>query len=348
MAQKLFEKVGAFGDIHFGEDGNSKEHNELCIKFIKWFIEQCRENDVDLIVFMGDWHHARSSVGSETLKYSYEGTKLLNECGIPVIFIIGNHDLFYRENRSVHSLPWLDSMDNIVVIDDPQVIEDVLFVPWICEGDDLSKIAQMKAKYAFGHFELPGFLMNEKYAFPDKEGILKSEDLTHLEYVFSGHFHGRQKKVMKSGTEIHYIGNPFGHNFNDVDDPNRGMLLLEHGGEPQYINWEEGPLFSKIKLSEYLENPDKYDERYNLKIVQDVDLTDTERNELKETINENYSVKKLIIEPDRTPKVDEETDDTIEELDADSIEKFVIDWLKRNEGNRSDALIDIFLKAEVE
>lgn len=342
-----FNKVAMFTDIHFGEDGNSKHHNELCIAFIKWFIEECKRRGVNLIIFGGDWHHARSQVGAETLKYSYRGTKLLDDCGIPVIFIIGNHDLFYRDNRSVHSLPWLESMDNITVIDQPTVIDDTLLVPWICPGDKLSNIAQEKVKYAFGHFELPGFLMNEKYAFPDKEGILKGDDMKHPDYVFSGHFHARQKRTTKSGTQIHYIGNPFPHNFNDVRDRDRGMMVLEHGEEPEYVNWPDAPYYDKIKLSEFLANPDQYDSNSHIKIIQDIDLTSTERDELKQSVADTYGIVNLSIEPDKSETLNEGEVEDIEDLEIDSIEHFVVEWIKVNETERSDDLIDIFIRAEV-
>lgn len=343
----LFSKAASFSDIHFGEDGDSKHHNELCISFLNWFIDQCRSKGVSHIIFMGDWHHARSKVGSETLKYSYKGTKLLNDCGIPVYFIIGNHDLFYRDNRSVHSLPWLDGMDNITVIDKPTLVDDTLMVPWLCSGDDLSQIAQSSAKYAFGHFELPGFLMNERYAFPDKEGILKSEDMAQLEYVFSGHFHARQKRVLKSGCEIHYIGNPFPHNFNDVNDRDRGMMVIEHGEPPEYVNWPDAPYYEKIKLSEFLEQPDKFDSNSHIKVIQDIELSPTERNELKESVLNEYGIIHLKIEPDKSK--DEAGNEIIvdEDTEIENVEQHVVEWLKKND-DRADHLIQLFTLAEVD
>jgi DNA repair exonuclease SbcCD nuclease subunit len=344
----LFNKVASFSDIHFGEDGDSKYHNELCISYIKWFIDQCKENDVDLIIFMGDWHHARSKVGSETLKYSYKGTKLLNECGIPVLFLIGNHDLFYRENRSVHSLPWLYEMDNITVIDDPTVMDDVLLVPWLVESDDLKQIANVKVKYAFGHFELPGFLMNEKYAFPDKEGILKSEDMDHLEYVFSGHFHARQKRTMKSGCEIHYIGNPFPHDFNDVNDRERGMMILEYDNKPQYINWPDAPYYEKLTLSQLLEQPEKFDNNSHIKVIQDVEMTSTEKDELRQTLLENFGIVHVSIEPDRTKDKDgnQIVSEDDEVSDIENVELYVVNWITENEATRKDRMIELFTKAQ--
>lgn len=342
----LFKKAASFSDIHFGEDGDSKHHNELCLTFVKWFIKQCKLNGVSHIFFMGDWHHARSKVGSETLKYSYEGTKLLNDCGIPVYFMIGNHDLFYRDNRSVHSLPWLASMSNITVVDNPTLVGDTLMVPWICPGDDLSVIAQSKAKYAFGHFELPGFLMNERYAFPDKEGILKSEDMKSLEYVFSGHFHARQKRVLKSGCEIHYIGNPFPHNFNDVNDRDRGMMMLEHGSTPEYVNWPAAPYYEKLKLSDFLANPEKFDSNSHIKLIQDVELTPTERDELKEMVLSEYGISHINIEPDKA-KAPDGSDIVIEDdADIENISKFVVNWLSKND-DRATRMIQLFTEAEV-
>ena len=46
---------------------------------------------------------------------------------------------------------------------------------------------------------------------------------------------------------VHYIGNAFPDNYADVDDDERGMMILEHGGEPVHRNWWNCPKYRTIK-----------------------------------------------------------------------------------------------------
>ncbi len=346
MSDNLFKKVLAFTDIHWGEDGNSPEHNDLCQEFIEWAVDEAKTRGCDLIIFGGDWHHSQVGVASATLWKSYLGCKYLNECGIPVVFIIGNHDLMYKDKRDIHSLPWLDDMENITVINEPTTIGNVTLVPWLVSGDDYKTIASKPAKYAFGHFQLPGFLMNEKYAYPDKEGILKSEDMDQLEYVFSGHFHARQKRVLKSGTEIHYIGNCFPHDFNDEGDKDRGAMVLEWDGTPEYINWPDAPFYKYMKVSDFVEAADQFSERDHIRLTQDVEMDNNERSELRESVFEQFGIKHLSIEPKKP--VEAEIDPELTGEQVENVEMFTHDWILENKGDRGPRMVEIFVDAKVE
>jgi len=61
--------------------------------------------------------------------------------------------------------------------------------------------------------------------------------------VFSGHFHKRQQK-----GNVVYMGNPFPHNFADAWDDERGMMLLDWGGKPEYKSWPDAPKFRILTL----------------------------------------------------------------------------------------------------
>ena len=95
------KRAGMFTDIHFGRKNNSKIHNEDCKNFINWFKGQCLEYEVDHIVFLGDWFEERTAIDSLTSKYAMDCAATLNELDVPIYFIVGNHDLYYRDNREV-------------------------------------------------------------------------------------------------------------------------------------------------------------------------------------------------------------------------------------------------------
>ena len=73
--------------------------------YVDWFCAQVRSDPtIDHINFLGDWHENRSAINIATLKASLEGARRLNSLGLPIFFIVGNHDLYNRHNREIHSL----------------------------------------------------------------------------------------------------------------------------------------------------------------------------------------------------------------------------------------------------
>ena len=87
MANSL-KKGAFFTDIHFGKKANSRTHNQDCLNFIEWFCQQVREDpDIDYVGFLGDWNENRSSINIDTLGYSYQGARALNQLGLPVFFV---------------------------------------------------------------------------------------------------------------------------------------------------------------------------------------------------------------------------------------------------------------------
>jgi len=300
MTSNLFKHVAVFTDIHFGLKHNSRLHNNDCIRFLEWFIQEAKQRGCETCMFMGDWNHHRASINVSTLNYSMRAFGMLNEAFEDVYFIVGNHDLYYKEKREINSIPMAELYPNIHLIDSVINNKGVAIIPWLV-GDEWKNVAKIKSKYMFGHFELPKFKMNAHVEMPD-HGQLSADDFQHQDYIFSGHFHKRQNKGI-----IHYIGNPFGHNYADTWDFDRGAMFLEWGGDPVYVNWEHGPRYIAMDLSDLLEDPEKHLNAHTYaKVELDVDISYEEANFLRETLFENYDIRELKLLPKH-----EETDSDI-------------------------------------
>jgi len=287
----LFKKAAVMTDIHYGLKSNSIQHNEDCIEFTKWFVEKAKQEGCETCFFLGDWNHHRASINIQTLQYSLKGLEILNDNFDKVYFIAGNHDLFYRDRRDISSVEWAKHLPNVKIIDDWFVTDDVVIAPWLV-GDDAKKLAKMKGKYLFGHFELPNFFMNAQILMPD-HGDISDTHVIGFDKVFSGHFHKRQAR-----KNIWYIGNAFPHNYADAGDDARGMMILEWDQEPEFHAWPNQPKYRVYNLSDVLENPEGLLlPRTHVRIHIDVPVSYEEASFIKETLIPQYNLREMTLIP---------------------------------------------------
>ena len=221
----LFKKAAVFTDIHFGLKSNSLIHNQDCSNFVDWFISEAKKENCETCFFLGDYNHHRANINIHTLQFGLQALEKLNNNFDTVYFIPGNHDLYYRDRRDIHSIEWAKHLPNVKIVNDFFSEGDVVISPWLVQ-DDYKKIKKLTGKYMFGHFELPHFYMNAMVEMPD-HGEISTNHMTHFDQVFSGHFHKRQ-----SSKNIWYVGNAFPHNYADAGDDARGMMILEWGQDP--------------------------------------------------------------------------------------------------------------------
>ena len=155
----LFKKVACFTDIHYGLKSNSATHNQDCEDFVDWFIEEARTEGCETCIFLGDWHHNRNSINLITLDTSLRCLEKLGAAFENFYWFPGNHDLFYKDKRDVHSSMFGRHIPGVTVVDHVTTNGDVTLVPWLV-GDEWKKMKDLKSRYVFGHFELPSFYMN--------------------------------------------------------------------------------------------------------------------------------------------------------------------------------------------
>ncbi len=316
----LFKKVACFTDIHFGLKSNSITHLKDCEEFVDWFIENAKREGCDTAIFLGDWSHNRNSLNLMTLDSSIKCLEKLGAAFDKFYWFPGNHDLFYKDKRDVHSSAFGRHIPGVTVVEEVTVIDEVALVPWLV-GDEWKKMPELECKYVFGHFELPKFFMNAMVQMPD-HGELKAEDFNKPDYIFSGHFHKRQ-----TNQKVIYIGNAFPHNFADAWDDERGMMVLEWGGEPKFINWENCPKFRVIKLSDLIDKEDSIMKgKMHLKVHLDIDISFEEANFIKETFTQKHDIREISLIQDKTNldgTIDDNPDAKFESVDQIVTEQLV-------------------------
>lgn len=289
----MFKKAAVFTDLHLGNKNNSHQHNQDCEDFVDWFIQQAHKHGCETGIFCGDFNHQRNAINVSTLNTSIRLLEKLGAAFDQFYMFDGNHDLYYKDRRDLNSTAYARHVSGITHVTEITQIEDVLLVPWLVQ-DEWKQIKKTKAKYIFGHFELPSFYMNAMVKMPD-HGELKLSDFGGQRYVFSGHFHKRQRQ-----GNVHYIGNAFPHNYSDAWDDDRGMMVLdrENDGEPQYINWEQCPKYRTVDLSELIDREsDIMGEKINLRVNIDLPLSFEEASFVKETFMEKYDCREFRLIP---------------------------------------------------
>ena len=332
----LFKKVACFTDIHFGLKSNSGTHLKDCEEFVDWFIAEAQKERCETAIFLGDWSHNRNSLNLITLDTSLRCLEKLGAAFEQFYWFPGNHDLFYKDKRDIHSSMFGRHIPGVTVIDSVTTLSDVTLVPWLV-GNEWKKMTELDSKYVFGHFELPLFYMNAMVQMPD-HGELQSIHFTKPDYVFSGHFHKRQQR-----GKIVYMGNAFPHNFADTWDDERGMMTLEWGGEPQFINWPNCPKYRTVKLSDLIDKKDEImKSKMHIKVNLDIDISFEEANFIKETFIKEYDIREISLIQDKT-NLEGTTDDN-PDATFESVDQIVTEQLVNIENGQFDknTLLEIY------
>jgi DNA repair exonuclease SbcCD nuclease subunit len=289
---RLFECAAVCTDMHFGRKNNDKAHNIDCLNFLEWFIDKAKEYKADCIIFCGDYFDSRHSIQISTLHYGMEGLEKLDAVGVPIYVLLGNHDLAYKEKRTLSSVMIAKKYENIKVFYDIQTLDGVTFCPWLV-NDEWKAISQLakQSTYIFGHFELPTFMMNAMVEMPEHDGLTFRDFDEVGQWAFTGHFHKKQSK-----GKVVYLGNTFPHNFSDAWDDDRGMMILNWEQTPQFFSWPSAPSYKTLQLSELLDNADGFlNDRVYARVTTDLPINHTQSQTIRDILLAHYSPRRLEI-----------------------------------------------------
>jgi DNA repair exonuclease SbcCD nuclease subunit len=139
----MFKKIAAFTDIHFGLKSNSSTHNQDCEDFVDWFIAEAKKEGCDTGIFLGDWHHNRNSLNMLTMVSSVKALEKLGKAFDQFYFFPGNHDLYYKDKRDVHSVDWGRHIPGVTIVNEITTIGDTTMVPWLI-GEEWKKMEKLK------------------------------------------------------------------------------------------------------------------------------------------------------------------------------------------------------------
>jgi len=221
-------KVAIITDQHFGARKNSKLFHDYFLKFYNdVFFPTLEEQGITTVVDMGDTFDSRKGIDFSALSWAKNNYyDCLQEMGVKVHTIVGNHTAYYKNTNNVNAVDLLlREYDNVTVYSEPtEVMLDkllTLFIPWINQENEestLKLIQKTTCPCAMGHLELQGFRVNRQIIM---EHGLESKLFEKFKRVFSGHYHTRST----NGT-VFYLGNPYEIYWTDVNDT-RGFTIFD-------------------------------------------------------------------------------------------------------------------------
>lgn len=222
------------GDMHTGVKAGNQLSMEIFhayfASYLKDIFAYIDEHKIKDVVLLGDVFDVRKNLNSWAAEWFKKHFR--DECvfrGLNVYVIVGNHDIFYRENLDINSpeLMMGDLPDTFTLVNEPMEYNiggmDCLLVPWICkqnEGAVLAAIKRSKADYLFGHFEFDGFEFNKGVA---AKSHFKHEDFKKFKKIWSGHYHHGQMR-----DNVIYTGTPWELTWMDCDDPKGIYEFKDH------------------------------------------------------------------------------------------------------------------------
>lgn len=291
-------KILMWTDIHWGAKGNSMIHNNDCLDFTRWMAAEAKKRNVDMMVFMGDWFENRSAIDILTLNASGDGLEIIEGLGIPTYKCVGNHDLKYRKNRSQFSVRLSGVHPNVNVISEITYKtiggKKMAFVPYLFRHeypDFAAEIVKQKPDYVFGHLEFKDFILTGSYY--KLESGPDHTLFSYPKFVFSGHFHKRQIR-----DNIVFIGNPFGTNYGDAGDTNRGICILDTDTNTiEFVNWEDGPRYVYCRLSDLISDDFAgFAPKTHVSCLIDIDIDYSDAQVIREQFSKQYSLREFSLE----------------------------------------------------
>ena len=220
-------KTGIFGDCHIGVRNGSHAFRSFQKKYIlKYMIPYYKGQGIKDLWGLGDLFDIRRSLlGLDMYWLVNELLPALEDAGITLHLIVGNHEIALRDSCEINYPKWLEreavarGSHCVIAYDKPQEVEigdtKFLAIPWVC-NDNHDRVVEMitntDATVCLGHLELEGFLLCKgslsKHSTLDK-GLLSKFDL-----VLSGHYHSSSRQ-----GNIHYLGTPYSLTWGEWEEP---------------------------------------------------------------------------------------------------------------------------------
>lgn len=240
-------QTAIISDIHIGNNKNNPVFHDITLQYARWLRDSLREKGIKNLIICGDIFHDRVSVNLTSMESAYRFFETLEEFNISII--TGNHDCFYLNNSTVHSLSLFKKWTNVTVYDEPTLVDGIFYAPWGTTMDEMKP-----AKVLIGHLELVGYEMSKNKVCTD--GMNAADLMKKYKVCFTGHFHKPQVRKY-DGHLLIYTGSCFQLNWGESGEERFFYVLDTETNNIKKHKNEISPRF------EYIRSPEDYDKIKN-------------------------------------------------------------------------------------
>jgi DNA repair exonuclease SbcCD nuclease subunit len=215
-------KVIITADLHIHNHRSESRRLDDGLKCLNWIYETALERKIKYVIVAGDFLHDRYKL--PTMAYSkacQTVAEYKEKHGINTIFLLGNHDMYYEDNWSVHSL--MPIREWATVIDKPlSYINDDFamdFLPYTPKPSAHFPFFEKPNKTLISHLSVSDAILNAKFDVLSVENdasekeMLSTDAFERWKKVFLGHYHYGQKL----SPIVEYIGSPMQLTFGEAE-----------------------------------------------------------------------------------------------------------------------------------
>ena len=259
-------KIALITDTHWGVRNDNIAFLENTKTFLdNIFFPYLDEHSIKNIIHLGDLVDRRKYINFYTANRLRKDFLVpLDERGITMDVIAGNHDTYFKNTNEINSLTELvdQKYNGISIYYEPiEKIYDgvkILLLPWICDDNRERTYKIMEttnAQICMGHLALQGFEMYK--GSPISDGM-DPGSFGRFDVVCSGHYHHRS-----SNGHIFYLGSHGEFTWSDYQD-HRGFHIFDT--ETRELKFIQNPykMFKKLwyndKNEDFLKTKINYSE----------------------------------------------------------------------------------------
>ena len=259
-------KIALITDTHWGVRNDNIAFLENTKTFLdNIFFPYLDERSIKNIIHLGDLVDRRKYINFYTANRLRKDFLVpLDERGITMDVIAGNHDTYFKNTNEINSLTELvdQKYNGISIYYEPiEKVYDgvkILLLPWICDDNRERTYKIMEktdAQICMGHLELQGFEMYK--GSPISDGM-DPGSFGRFDVVCSGHYHHRS-----SNGHIFYLGSHGEFTWSDYQD-HRGFHIFDT--ETRELKFIQNPykMFKKLwyndKNEDFLKTKINYSE----------------------------------------------------------------------------------------
>ena len=261
-SRENIDRVVFLSDIHLGLRNASVEWIENITSYFDYFfiplIKKYKSKETVALVIAGDFFDNRQHIDINVMNI---GSQIMYKLSkeVEVFILVGNHDIYKKNDTDITSLKLFDMFDNVnVVYNVSQILlkggKKITLVPWVGDHkEETNLLAKHKNDdFIIMHTDITGL------SFDNGREIIDGVNISVVETgkIYSGHIHKRQEN-----DKVVYLGSPYQLRRSDIGN-NKGVYSIkfvekgkEYSTRQDFVANEYSPKFLRIRISDILNLP---------------------------------------------------------------------------------------------